>query len=94
MLTADTASKFDLVNGVLDHIMKRVGIPFGKGYWKEADTHPSFLPGQANAVMVRGKRAGVLGVLHPNVLKAYEVKVPVTAVELDMELLLSEFIGA
>lgn len=33
-----------------------------------------------------------MGVLHPKVLKAYDLKVPVTTLELDMEILFQKFI--
>lgn len=60
--------------------------------------HPSFFPGRqarvfANRLSVAGeplgvRELGVFGVLHPEVLSAFELPFPASALELDMEALL------
>jgi len=49
---------------------------------------PYLLPGKTAKLMLGKERAGQVGELDPRVLKAYEVKIPAFAFEIDFELLL------
>jgi phenylalanyl-tRNA synthetase beta chain len=51
--------------------------------------HPSFHPGRTAWLEVGGKRLGVLGELHPDVLENFELPDHVVAFELDLDLLLT-----
>jgi phenylalanyl-tRNA synthetase beta chain len=51
-------------------------------------TNASYLhPGKAAALMLRGKEAGVLGELHPQLLESYKFRQPVYLFELNVEML-------
>ncbi|MEF8819713.1 MAG: phenylalanine--tRNA ligase subunit beta [Haloferacaceae archaeon] len=46
--------------------------------------HPSFIDGRVAAVEVDGERVGVVGELHPAVLVAHDLELPVAAFEFDL----------
>jgi len=46
---------------------------------------PTFFPGRRADVIVDGKKVGVLGILHPNVLAAYHIPFPCSALEICIE---------
>ncbi|OTB05012.1 hypothetical protein M426DRAFT_320332 [Hypoxylon sp. CI-4A] len=63
------------------------------GYWLEpVDDEPTFFPGRAAAVHVRlgGKEAriGEFGILHPSVLENFDLKYPVSTLEVNLEVFL------
>ena len=45
----------------------------------------TFFPGRCAEVHVRGKVIGRLGVLHPEVLTAFDINMPASALEIDIE---------
>ncbi|KAL7627093.1 phenylalanine--tRNA ligase subunit beta [Parahypoxylon ruwenzoriense] len=63
------------------------------GYWLEpVDDEPTFFPGRAAAVYLRlgGKttRIGEFGILHPTVLDNFDLKFPVSTLEVNLEVFL------
>ena len=56
----------------------------GSYRWEPSD-HASFFPGRQAAVVYNGARVGVFGVVHPDVLAAFEVVNPVSALEINIE---------
>jgi phenylalanyl-tRNA synthetase beta chain len=71
--------------------LERVG---GKGmeYWIEEVDDATFFPGHAASVHVKidGKESvvGVFGILHPTVLEKFELKYPVSTLEMNLEIFL------
>jgi phenylalanyl-tRNA synthetase beta chain len=57
----------------------------GISYAWAPEDHPSFFPGRAAVVTVNGARVGAFGVVHPEVLEAFGVVNPVSALELNVE---------
>ncbi|MFW6449080.1 MAG: phenylalanine--tRNA ligase subunit beta [Halobacteriota archaeon] len=49
-----------------------------------ATSHPTFLDGRVATVELDGEPAGIVGEIHPRVLEAYELEVPVAAFEFDL----------
>lgn len=45
---------------------------------------PAFFPGRYAEVFAKGRRVGHLGVLHPDVITAFELNLPVSALELNL----------
>ena len=80
---------FEIVHGVLDRLMQLVEVPWksgaGGGYELKHIDDSTFMPGRCAAVNVHGKRIGTVGVLHPDVIKAYELNLPCCALELNVE---------
>ncbi|MFB6281422.1 MAG: phenylalanine--tRNA ligase subunit beta [Haloferacaceae archaeon] len=52
-----------------------------------ATDHPSFIDGRAAAVEIDGRRAGVIGELHPRVLVEHDIELPVAAFEFRLDAL-------
>ena len=48
-------------------------------------TDSTFFPGRCADVHVRGGVVGRLGVLHPDVLTAFDLNLPASALEIDVE---------
>eukprot|EP00475_Leptophrys_vorax_P043714 TRINITY_DN8506_c0_g1_i4.p2 TRINITY_DN8506_c0_g1~~TRINITY_DN8506_c0_g1_i4.p2 ORF type:complete len:508 (-),score=161.36 TRINITY_DN8506_c0_g1_i4:50-1573(-) len=49
---------------------------------------PSFFPGLVAEIYIKGKYAGVLGVIHPEVLGKFEIDAPCSVLEINLEILL------
>ncbi|PMD24187.1 phenylalanyl-tRNA synthetase [Hyaloscypha hepaticicola] len=62
------------------------------GYWIEEINEPTFFPGHAAAIHLRlnGKqvRIGEFGILHPTVLDKFELRYPVSTLEINLEVFL------
>lgn len=88
----DQASNFEVIHGLLDLIMLKVGATFGKHYClEETKDDPRYLPTRGFAVILDGKQVGSMGVLHPEVLTNFELKYPVQSIELDFDALFAHF---
>lgn len=58
---------------------------FGGYYsWRPADD-PTFFPGRQAAVFARDQQVGRFGIVHPEVLAAFDIPYPVAALELNLE---------
>lgn len=55
----------------------------------EVEDDPRFIPGRAAYVMYKGKRAGILGETHPQVLESWNCAMPSVMAEFDLDVLLS-----
>lgn len=82
------------MQGLLDYIMKMLGVPHvldarekdGDNYYEMVPScDPTFF-GELGAVDIvyKKKRIGVLGVIHPEVLLNYDLRLPCSALELDL----------
>lgn len=49
---------------------------------------PTFFNGRCAVVLAGGKRVGVFGVLHPEVLRNFDLPFPTSALELNLEVIL------
>jgi len=62
----------------------------GEGYWIEGHDEPTFFPGRSAVVKYRTAKGdviqiGSLGILHPEVLKNFQINYPGSAVEINLE---------
>ena len=73
--------------------MTKVGADFAKKDYQltEDNTDPRFFPTRGFSVMLNGAKIGSVGVLHPEVLGNFELKYPVSAVELDFDAMFAHF---
>jgi len=90
---SDTSAKFEVIHGLLDRVMMLLEIPASTtngltGYKIVPHDDPTFFPGRCANVVVSGKVIGVIGIIHPSVLEAFEYPYPVSAFHLDLEELL------
>ena len=61
-----------------------------EGYWIEGHDEPTFFPGRSAIVNYRTSNGDVIqigsfGILHPDVLTAFQINYPGSAVEINLE---------
>ncbi|KAI3354502.1 hypothetical protein L3Q82_019019 [Scortum barcoo] len=78
---------FEVIHGVLDRTMQLLEVKSvrGEGYHIQAADDSTFFPGRCAEIFVHGKSVGRLGVLHPDVINRFELTMPCSAVEMDIE---------
>lgn len=77
---AGTDVGYENIRSLLDALCLNLGLK----HKVSPTTHPSLIPGRTAAVLVNGKPAGILGEVHPKVLEAWGLEVPVAVLELDV----------
>jgi len=86
-------SGFEVIHGVLNRIMQVLGVPVELGdkmtnpeaySWKESQDK-TFFPDRQATVMYKKKEIGIFGVVHPEVLKAFDIVYPCSALEINIE---------
>jgi len=80
-VNANLTEARSMVESVLKNLGQRYEIV---GY-----NHPSFIPTRCAEVRVRGRHIGFYGEVHPAVLEAWKLELPVIAIELDLDALMS-----
>ncbi|KAL6769077.1 TSF1 [Auxenochlorella protothecoides x Auxenochlorella symbiontica] len=97
----DKTSGFEVTHGLLNRVMESLRVPlvarlageegeraraaYGGGYEWKAEDDATFFPGRCAAVYAKGERVGQFGIVHPQVLAAFDIAFPVSALELDLE---------
>jgi phenylalanyl-tRNA synthetase beta chain len=83
-LHADKDANFNTAAGQLQTLFYYLS----REYDVEESDDPRFIPGRAAAILYNGKKIGVFGEIHPEVLTHWGVTVPCIAGELDLDSLL------
>ncbi len=78
--TIHTSAGYTEIRGCLDALLNNLGIDFTL----EPEYHPSFLEGRSASILFGGTPAGIIGEVHPEVMKSWGLSLPVAAFELDM----------
>lgn len=80
---------FEIIHGFLNRVMQVIGIKWsgdGSGYHLQACNDPTFFDGRcARVIGPGGVQLGTIGVIHPDVLTAFGLGLPVSAVEITIE---------
>eukprot|EP00053_Salpingoeca_punica_P012634 m.113361 g.113361 ORF g.113361 m.113361 type:complete len:597 (+) comp15996_c0_seq1:93-1883(+) len=93
LVNYNKTSDFDSVQGVVDRVLNMLGVKHrsvaaagDKTYHLVQSQDPAFF-GELGAadIIYDGKRVGVLGVVHPEVLANYQLKNACSAIEMDLE---------
>lgn len=74
--------------------MTKIGAVLGKDFNLREHAHDEdkkFFNQRGADVMLQGAKVGCIGVLHPEVLEAFQLKNPVSVLELDLEPLWAYF---
>uniref|UniRef100_A0A3Q2ZVE0 Phenylalanine--tRNA ligase beta subunit n=1 Tax=Kryptolebias marmoratus TaxID=37003 RepID=A0A3Q2ZVE0_KRYMA len=81
---------FEVIHGLLDRTMQLLEVKVGsrEGYHIRAADDSTFFSGRCAEIFVHGKSVGHLGVLHPDVIERFELTMPCSALEMDIELFL------
>ena len=84
-VSAHTNADYTEARQVLDSLLTAFGVDY-----KVVETeHPSFIPGRVGRVVVNGKKVAYVGELAPEVVKNFELNVPVCGFELNLTELFS-----
>lgn len=99
-VNCDTSSGFEVVHGLLNRVMQVLGIPHvsltlsdqkdgkiekGVSYSWKPDDSPTYFKGRHASIYANGSKVGEFGVVHPEVLLAFDILYPVSAVEITLE---------
>ncbi|KAK2880709.1 hypothetical protein Q8A67_017977 [Cirrhinus molitorella] len=78
---------FEVIHGLLDRLMQLLDVKAGRnhGYHIQAAEDSTFFPGRCAEVFSCGKSIGHLGVLHPDVISRFELTMPCSAIDIDIE---------
>ncbi|XP_061639197.1 phenylalanine--tRNA ligase beta subunit isoform X3 [Phyllopteryx taeniolatus] len=78
---------FEVIHGLLDRTMQLLSVKpaRGEGYHIQAADDSTFFPGRCAEIFFHGKSVGHLGVLHPHVINSFELTMPCSALEMDIE---------
>lgn len=81
---------FEIIHGILDRIMQLLDVPIldeqsPNGYCIKAYDNPTFFPGRCAEIIVDGRSIGSLGVLHPQAITNFDLNLPCSAVEINIE---------
>jgi phenylalanyl-tRNA synthetase beta chain len=80
-LLSEPGVTFNEVNAHLASLFFHLGVEHAL----EEVEDPRFVPGRTGAISVGGKRIGIIGELHPEVLERWSIQMPCAAVELELE---------
>ena len=81
----NTNSGFEIIQGVLDLLMTKIGAKFGEDYRIVESKEAMYFPKRGANINFKGKIIGSIGVLHPQVLENFHIKYPVTCFEVSLE---------
>ena len=84
-------SAFEIVQGVLDLLMTKIGAKSGTDYYLQETDDPMYFPKRGANIILNRKQVGSIGVLHPDVLEKFHLKYPVTCFEAKMDDLFDMF---
>uniref|UniRef100_A0A8C1CPS8 Phenylalanine--tRNA ligase beta subunit n=1 Tax=Cyprinus carpio carpio TaxID=630221 RepID=A0A8C1CPS8_CYPCA len=84
---------FEVIHGLLDRVMQLLDVKPGRnqGYHIQASylkiyfNDSTFFPGRCAEIFSCGKSIGHLGVLHPDVISRFELTMPCSAIDIDIE---------
>jgi phenylalanyl-tRNA synthetase beta chain len=81
-VSSHPAANFTEMKSCLEALLANLGLTD----WKvKAAKHPSFLEGRVAAIYVKGRKIGVVGEFHPEVLNNFELENPTGTFEIDLE---------
>lgn len=79
-LLVHATAHFSEIHSCLDTLLYYLN----QTYQLEPLQHPSFLEGRAGLILSEGKRLGLIGEIHPEVLERWQITVPAVAFEVDV----------
>ncbi|XP_076296196.1 phenylalanine--tRNA ligase beta subunit [Lasioglossum baleicum] len=86
----NTSDGFEIIHGLLDRVLQVLEIPRSidendKGYRLRMADDPTYLPQRCADILSYGKVIGKMGVLHPDVITKFDLNMPCSALEIDIE---------
>ncbi len=86
-VSSHSTANFTEIKAYAEALLANMGLK--KWQFKE-EKHPSFLEGRTASIHIKGKKLGVIGEVHPEVLNNFELENPTAAFEIDLEPLMPE----
>ncbi|RLU24647.1 hypothetical protein DMN91_002736 [Ooceraea biroi] len=87
---ANKSAGFEIIHGLVDRVLLLLEVPWSTnknedGYYLRAADDPTYFPQRCAEIVCYGKVIGKMGVLHPDVLSKFELNVPCSAMEMNIE---------
>lgn len=87
---ANKSAGFEIIHGLVDRVLLLLEIPWStdkdeNGYYLRAADDPTFFPQRCAEIVCYGETIGKMGVLHPDVLSKFELNIPCSAMEINIE---------
>ncbi|XP_053980465.1 phenylalanine--tRNA ligase beta subunit [Hylaeus volcanicus] len=81
---------FEVIHGLLDRMLQVLEIPWSvgensDGYYLRAINDPTFFPRRCAEIYCYNKVIGKMGVLHPDVITKFDLNVPCSVLEIEIE---------
>jgi len=81
---------FEIIHGLLDRVMQLLEVPMSAskssgGYFLRSSDDPTYFQGRAAEIVAYGQVIGRMGVLHPEVVTGFELNLPCSALEINIE---------
>ena len=83
-ISVSMTDNLETIHGLLQTIFTKVGVPDNE-FSLIPSEDPMFLKGRGADVFYKKQKIGYIGVLSPVVIKNFKLKVPVCAVEINVE---------
>jgi phenylalanyl-tRNA synthetase beta chain len=84
-VSSHSTANFTEIKSFTEALLTNMGL---KNWQIKEAKHPSFLEGRTATIQIKGKKLGVLGEIHPEVLNNFEIENPTAAFEIDLETLI------
>ncbi|KAL6268768.1 hypothetical protein P5V15_001893 [Pogonomyrmex californicus] len=87
---ANKSAGFEIIHGLVDRILLLLDVPWSMnkiedGYYLRAADDPMFFPQRCAEIICYGDVIGKMGVLHPDVLSKFELNIPCSMMEINIE---------
>ena len=80
-----TTSNLTMIHGMVDRLMVCLGeVDYRVEQQPEETREPFFLPERAMSVVFKGATVGSFGIIHPHVLRNFEIVYPVSLLEISL----------
>lgn len=86
-VSSHATANFTEIKSFAEALLANMGM---KNWQIKAAKHSSFINGRTASIHIKGKRLGVLGEIHPEVLNNFEIENPTAAIEIDLEPLIEQ----
>ncbi|XP_012286277.1 phenylalanine--tRNA ligase beta subunit [Orussus abietinus] len=89
-VNCNKSAGFEIIHGLLDRVMQVLEVPWrsnkdSSGYYLQAAEDPTYFPQRCAEIVAYGEVIGKMGVIHPDVMSMFELNLPCSALEINIE---------
>lgn len=84
LMQLNTTASFEVIHSALGLLMTKIGATLKDYNLQATDDDKKYFDKRGANVMLRGNKVGTIGVLHPEVIENFQLKNPVSVLELDL----------